>query len=152
MGKPTTVRLGNRSTNNSDETHSPNRLHARILWPTSTDRCDFRQEIDKLRKEQEELHRNLGICKNFSHLHRDNEDTKCLRAMLEEEDMIDASLIKEKEHQQVLDKEVNHTLGWQLLVFVDVIKTQVHHNFSLYGQQLTLLVFNVGRSQTCRWR
>lgn len=83
--------------------------HRLIVW------CDFRQEIDKLRKEQEELHRNLGICKNVSHLHRDNEDTKSLRALLDEEDMIDASLIKEKEHQQVLDKEVNHTLGWQLL-------------------------------------
>eukprot|EP00066_Takifugu_rubripes_P023044 XP_011612310.1 PREDICTED: coiled-coil domain-containing protein 63-like [Takifugu rubripes] len=64
------------------------------------------QEIDRLRKEQEELHRNLGICKNFSHLHRDNEDTKSLRALLDEEDVIDASLIKEKEHQQVLDKEI----------------------------------------------
>lgn len=80
-----------------------------IVW------CDFRQEIDKLSKEQEELHRNLGIYKNFSHLHRDNEDTKSLRALLDEEDMIDASMIKEKEHQQVLDKEVNHTLAWQLL-------------------------------------
>lgn len=77
--------------------------------------CYFRQEIDKLRKEQEELHRNLGICKNSSHLHRDNEDTKSLRDLLDEEDMIDAALIKEKGHQQVLDKEVNHTLGWQLL-------------------------------------
>lgn len=83
--------------------------HRLIVW------CDFRQEIDKLRKEQEELHRNLGMCKNVSHLHRDNEDTKSLRALLDEEDMMDASLIKEKEHQQVLDKEVNHTLGWQLL-------------------------------------
>lgn len=51
------------------------------------------------------------MCKNVSHLHRDNEDTKSLRALLDEEDMMDASLIKEKEHQQVLDKEVNHTLG-----------------------------------------
>lgn len=83
--------------------------HRLIVW------CDFRQEIDKLRKEQEELHRNLDICKNFSHLHRDNEDTKSLCALLDEEDMTDASLIKEKEHQQVLDKEVNHTLRWQLL-------------------------------------
>lgn len=77
--------------------------HRVLVW------CDFRQEIDKLQKEQEELHQNLGICKNFSRLHRDNEDTKSLRALLEEEDMIHASLMKEKEHQQALDKEVNHT-------------------------------------------
>ncbi|CAG07036.1 unnamed protein product, partial [Tetraodon nigroviridis] len=63
------------------------------------------QDIEKLQKEQEELHRNLGICKNFSRLHRDSEDTKTLRALLEEEDMIHAALVKEKDHQQELDKE-----------------------------------------------
>lgn len=71
--------------------------------------CDDRQDIEKLQKEQEELHRNLGIFKNLSRLHRDSEDTKTLRALLEEEDMIHAALLKEKEHQQELDREVNHS-------------------------------------------
>lgn len=71
--------------------------------------CDDRQDIEKLQKEQEELHRNLGIFQNFSRLHRDSEDTKTLRALLEEEDMIHAALLKEKEHEQELDREVNHS-------------------------------------------
>lgn len=55
------------------------------------------------------------MCKNFSHLHRDNEDTKTLRALLEEEDKIHAALKKEKEHQQELDKEVNQLFHHDIL-------------------------------------
>lgn len=76
---------------------------------------DHRQDIDKLLKEQEELHRNLGICKNFSRVHRDNEDTKSLRTLLEQEDTINAALMKEKERQQELKKQVGHTLGQKLV-------------------------------------
>lgn len=91
-------------------------LHASFLCPHQLfGWCDDRQDIEKLQKEQEELHRNLGICKNFSRLHRDNEDTKTLRALLEEEDMIHAALKKEKEHQQELDKEVK--ASWFTMLF-----------------------------------
>lgn len=105
MEKSTTAKLENRSTNNGEE-----RWHLHNIFTFGTfGWCHDRQDIEKLQKEQEELHRNLGICKNFSRLHRESEDTKTFRALLEEEDTVYAALIKEKEHQQELDKEVNHS-------------------------------------------
>lgn len=109
MEKLTTARLENRSTNNGEEASCLQGIFSKVFGAPLTGQCNHRQDIEKLQKEQEELHRNLGIWMNFPRLHRDNEDTKALRGLLEEEDMIDAALIKEKEHQQELDKEVNQT-------------------------------------------
>ncbi|XP_056242579.1 coiled-coil domain-containing protein 114 isoform X1 [Seriola aureovittata] len=66
------------------------------------------QEMDKLLKEQEELHRNLGVCKSLSHQQRDSEDTKSLRAMLEQRDMLEDKLGKEKQCQKELEREISN--------------------------------------------
>ncbi len=64
-------------------------------------------EIEKLLKEQEELHRNLGACKSLSRQQQDSEDTQSLRALLEQRDMLEEELGKEKQSQKELEKEVN---------------------------------------------
>lgn len=69
--------------------------------------CEWRQEIDKLLKEQEELHRNLGVCKNLSRQQQDNEDTQKLCALLKQRDMIEDELQKETQCQKQLEKEVD---------------------------------------------
>ncbi|GAA6231983.1 coiled-coil domain-containing protein 114-like isoform X1 [Lates japonicus] len=66
------------------------------------------QEIDKLLKEQEELYRNLGVCKNSSRQQRDSEDTESLRALLEHRDMLEEELEKEKQCQKDLEKEISN--------------------------------------------
>ncbi|XP_040889449.1 coiled-coil domain-containing protein 114 [Toxotes jaculatrix] len=66
------------------------------------------QEIDKLLKEQEELHRNLGVCKSLSRQQQDSEDTQSLRALLEQRDMLDEELGKEKQCQKELEKEISN--------------------------------------------
>ncbi|XP_042365878.1 coiled-coil domain-containing protein 114 [Plectropomus leopardus] len=64
------------------------------------------QEIEKLLKEQEELHRNLGACKSLSRQQQDSEDTQSLRVLLQQRDMIEVELSKEKQCQNELDKEI----------------------------------------------
>uniref|UniRef100_A0A8C9XZ71 Outer dynein arm docking complex subunit 1 n=1 Tax=Sander lucioperca TaxID=283035 RepID=A0A8C9XZ71_SANLU len=64
------------------------------------------QEIEKLLKEQEELHRNLGACKSLSRQQQDGEDTQSLRALLEQRDMLEEELGKEKQYQKELEKEI----------------------------------------------
>ncbi|KAA8593304.1 hypothetical protein FQN60_009420 [Etheostoma spectabile] len=64
------------------------------------------QEIKKLQKEQEELHQNLGACKSLSRQQQDSEDTQRLRALLEQRDMLEEELGKEKQYQKELDNEI----------------------------------------------
>ncbi|XP_031708682.1 coiled-coil domain-containing protein 114 isoform X1 [Anarrhichthys ocellatus] len=63
------------------------------------------QEIEKLLKEQEDLHTNLGACKSVSRQQQDSEDTQSLRALLEQRDMLEEELWKEKQCQKELEKE-----------------------------------------------
>ncbi|XP_029288040.1 coiled-coil domain-containing protein 114 [Cottoperca gobio] len=71
------------------------------------------QEMEKLLKEQEELHRNLGACKSLSRQQQDSEDTQSLRALLEQRDMQEEELLKEKQCQKELEKEVAN-MEWKL--------------------------------------
>ncbi|XP_067359659.1 coiled-coil domain-containing protein 114 isoform X1 [Channa argus] len=64
------------------------------------------QDIDKLLKEQEELHRNLGVCKS-SRQQQANEDTQSFRALLEQRDMVEEELRKEMQCQKELEKEIS---------------------------------------------
>ncbi|XP_078103604.1 coiled-coil domain-containing protein 114 [Sander vitreus] len=64
------------------------------------------QEIEKLLKEQKELHQNLGACKSLSRQQQDGEDTQSLRALLEHRDMLEEELGKEKQYQKELEKEI----------------------------------------------
>ncbi|XP_074529761.1 coiled-coil domain-containing protein 114 isoform X1 [Halichoeres trimaculatus] len=66
------------------------------------------QEIEKLQKEQEELHRNLGLCKRVSRQQQDSEDAQSLRALLEQKDMLEEELKKEKDCQKELEKEISN--------------------------------------------
>ncbi|XP_049894202.1 coiled-coil domain-containing protein 114 isoform X1 [Epinephelus moara] len=66
------------------------------------------QEIENLLKEQEELHRNLGACKSVSRQQQDSEDTQSLRALLEQRDMIEEELDKERQCQKELEKEITN--------------------------------------------
>ncbi|KAM6947019.1 coiled-coil domain-containing protein 114 [Lycodopsis pacificus] len=67
------------------------------------------QEIEKLLKEQEDLHINLGACKSVSRQQQDSEDTQSLRALLEQRDMLEEELWKEKQCQKELEKEITNT-------------------------------------------
>ncbi|XP_047438619.1 coiled-coil domain-containing protein 114 isoform X2 [Mugil cephalus] len=64
------------------------------------------QEIENLLKEQEELHRNLVVCKSASRQQQDSEDTLGLQALLEHRDMLEEELDKEKQCQKELQKEI----------------------------------------------
>ncbi|XP_010780853.1 coiled-coil domain-containing protein 114 isoform X1 [Notothenia coriiceps] len=64
------------------------------------------QEMENLLKEQEELNRNLGACKSLSRQQQDSEDTQSLRALLEQRDMLEEELLKEKQCQKEVEKEV----------------------------------------------
>nr|XP_019956998.1 PREDICTED: coiled-coil domain-containing protein 114-like [Paralichthys olivaceus]XP_019956999.1 PREDICTED: coiled-coil domain-containing protein 114-like [Paralichthys olivaceus]XP_019957000.1 PREDICTED: coiled-coil domain-containing protein 114-like [Paralichthys olivaceus] len=64
-------------------------------------------EMDRLRKEQEELHRNLCVCKSSSHQQQDSEDTQQLQALLEQGDMLEEELRKEKQCQKDLKREIS---------------------------------------------
>ncbi|XP_068450833.1 coiled-coil domain-containing protein 114 isoform X2 [Clinocottus analis] len=66
------------------------------------------QEIDKLLKEKEDLHRNLGACKSLLRQHQDIEDTQSLRALLEQRDMLEQELWREKQCQKELAKEITN--------------------------------------------
>lgn len=67
----------------------------------------WRREIQRLLKEQEEMQQMLGICNSFSCLQQDCDNSRSLRALLKQEDMLDEALRKEKLHQEELDKQVN---------------------------------------------
>ncbi|KAK2861945.1 hypothetical protein Q5P01_001478 [Channa striata] len=80
------------------------------------------QEIDKLLKEQEELNRNLSVCKSSTRQQQDSEETQRLRALLARRDMIEDELRKEIQNQNELEKEISNLeikLG-------EVRKGQVH--------------------------
>ncbi|KAM7402314.1 hypothetical protein PAMP_017561 [Pampus punctatissimus] len=66
------------------------------------------QEIQKLLKEQEELQQNLGACKSLSRQQQDSEDTQSLHALLEQRDMLEEELKKEKQCQKELEKEISN--------------------------------------------
>lgn len=58
-------------------------------------------------REQEELHRNLGTANRFSHQQQANEDAAGLRALLEQGDLLEEELKKEKQTKMELEKEVH---------------------------------------------
>lgn len=61
-------------------------------------------------REQEELHRNLGTANNLLHKQQATEDTAGLRALLEQGDILEEELKKEKQCQSEIEKEVNKLL------------------------------------------
>uniref|UniRef100_A0A3Q3FIR1 Outer dynein arm docking complex subunit 1 n=2 Tax=Kryptolebias marmoratus TaxID=37003 RepID=A0A3Q3FIR1_KRYMA len=65
------------------------------------------QEIEKLLREQEELHRNLGACKSLSRQHRDVEDTQSLQVLLEQRDVVEKEMETEKRCQKQLQAEIS---------------------------------------------
>lgn len=67
----------------------------------------LRKEIEKLLEEQEELHQNLGTSKSFSRLLQDSEDTQNMRSLLEQGDVLEDALRKERQCQKEIEKEVN---------------------------------------------
>ncbi|XP_075881493.1 coiled-coil domain-containing protein 114 isoform X2 [Nelusetta ayraudi] len=64
------------------------------------------QEIDNLMREQEELHRNLGTANRFSHEQQADEDAAGLRALLEQGDLLEDEMKKEKQAKMELEKEI----------------------------------------------
>lgn len=58
-------------------------------------------------REQEELHRNLGTANRFSHEQQADEDAAGLRALLEQGDLLEDEMKKEKQAKMELEKEVN---------------------------------------------
>ncbi|XP_056292678.1 coiled-coil domain-containing protein 114 [Pseudoliparis swirei] len=64
------------------------------------------QEVEKLLKEKEDLHRNLGACKSLSRQQQDSEDTQSLQALLEQRDALEEELWREKQCQTELEKEI----------------------------------------------
>uniref|UniRef100_A0A3P8S278 Outer dynein arm docking complex subunit 1 n=1 Tax=Amphiprion percula TaxID=161767 RepID=A0A3P8S278_AMPPE len=67
------------------------------------------QEMEQLLKEQDELHRKLGACKNISRLQQDSKNIRCLQALLQESDVLDEEIKEEKQRQQELQKEISKT-------------------------------------------
>lgn len=108
IGRPTVSRLGNRSASNSQqEIHRNSFVKSRCFYLQPFVFCDGRQEIEKLLKEQEELHRNLGACKSLSRQHQDVENTQSLQALLEQRDTIEKEMETEKQSQKQLQAEVD---------------------------------------------
>ncbi|CAL8338805.1 unnamed protein product [Lota lota] len=66
-----------------------------------------RQEFEKLKKEQEELQRSLGVSENVSRRQQDSQDSRKLRSLLERRDGLKAELEQEKECQRELQKEIS---------------------------------------------
>ncbi|XP_068172351.1 coiled-coil domain-containing protein 114 [Antennarius striatus] len=64
------------------------------------------QEIEKLLKEQEEQHRNLSVCRSFPCQQQDSEDTQSLRVLLEQRDVLEDTLVKEKQCQKEIEKMI----------------------------------------------
>lgn len=57
-------------------------------------------------KEQEELHRNLGTTNSVSHQQQADEDAAGLRLLLEQGDLLEEEMKKEKQAKIELEKEV----------------------------------------------
>ncbi|CAL8339946.1 unnamed protein product [Merluccius merluccius] len=66
-----------------------------------------RQEIEKLKKEQEELQCNLGVSENVSRRRQDGQDSRKLRSLLEDRDALKEELAQENERQRELQKEIS---------------------------------------------
>ncbi|XP_029007956.1 coiled-coil domain-containing protein 114 [Betta splendens] len=66
------------------------------------------QEIDKLLKEQEDLHQNLGVCKSSSRQQKDSGDTQSLRTLLEQKDMVEEEQKKEIQYHRKLEEEISN--------------------------------------------
>ncbi|KAL6111933.1 odad1 [Pungitius sinensis] len=66
------------------------------------------QEIQNLLKEQEDLHMNLGTFKSLSRQQQDSEDAQCRHALLEQRDVLEEELEKEKQCQKELEKEITN--------------------------------------------
>nr|XP_040059490.1 coiled-coil domain-containing protein 114 isoform X2 [Gasterosteus aculeatus aculeatus] len=66
------------------------------------------QEIQNLLKEQEDLHMNLGAFKSLSRQQQDSETAQCLRALLEQRDVLEEETEKEKQRQKELEKEITN--------------------------------------------
>ncbi|XP_068599028.1 coiled-coil domain-containing protein 114 [Brachionichthys hirsutus] len=64
------------------------------------------QEMEKLLKEQEEQHRNLSVCKSIPCQQQDNEDIQSLCVLLEQKDMLEEALTKEKRCQKEIEKKI----------------------------------------------
>lgn len=64
-------------------------------------------------KEQEELHRNLGTANSVSHQQQADEDAAGLRSLLEQGDLLEEEMKKEKQAKMELEKEVkNYALSF----------------------------------------
>lgn len=68
-----------------------------------------RQEIVKLREEQEELLRSLCVSECQALRQSDSQDTQSLRTLLERSDMLDEQLESERQTQSQLKQEVPQT-------------------------------------------
>ncbi|XP_029950711.1 coiled-coil domain-containing protein 114 [Salarias fasciatus] len=64
------------------------------------------QEIDKLLKEQEELHRKLGACKRAWSQQRDSEATQSLQLLLQQLDLQKEEVDREKQSGKEIQKEI----------------------------------------------
>lgn len=78
-------------------------------------------------KEQEELHRNLGTANSVSHKQQAVEDAAGLRSLLEQGDLLEEEMKKEKQARMDLEKEVKkcalgfgHRFFWRLPCATDV--------------------------------
>lgn len=110
--------------------------------------CVKRQEIDKLQKEQEELHRNLGVCKSSSRQQQDSEDAQSLRALLEQRDTVEEELRREMQCQKELEKEVNQLI---FSIFDTNSSLFLWLLIFLVTQTTVFVVSVIVRSQTWSW-
>ncbi|TNN66222.1 hypothetical protein EYF80_023561 [Liparis tanakae] len=89
------------------------------------------QELEKLLKEKEDLHRNLGACKSLSRQQQDSEDTQGLRALLEQRDALEEELWREKQCQTELEKEVNLVCPLYIIPYMSCLLICLVTNHSL---------------------
>lgn len=78
-------------------------------------------------KEQEELHRNLGMANSVSLQQQADLEVAGLRSLLEQGDLLEEEMKKEKQAKMELEKEVKkcafrfgHRFFWRLLCAADV--------------------------------
>ncbi|XP_073732443.1 coiled-coil domain-containing protein 114 isoform X4 [Misgurnus anguillicaudatus] len=65
-----------------------------------------RQEISKLREEQEELLRSLRVSESQTRRQSDSQDIQSLRSLLDQRDALDEQLEKERQTQSQLEQEI----------------------------------------------
>ncbi|XP_041815303.1 coiled-coil domain-containing protein 114 isoform X2 [Chelmon rostratus] len=109
------------------------------------------QEIEKLLKEQDELHRNLGACKSFSRQHQDSQDTQNLRGLLEQRDMLEEELEKEKQCQKQIEKEITNIQLKLAELRKGEVSTSVTHRSEVRRTQKAIrtLEYKLDRALTC---